>query len=144
MFRRQILVCVAGRKPLRSRRARRFRLFQFATHRQARSNVITGEYPHFGNVSSSFNATIANYVNSNLAQFKTDSVANLQARIEYHTVGNEKHAANASVHVHGKLEPEQINSRYISIIVRLDYFNGGANGTSLLQTFNYASKPAKR
>ena len=34
-------------------------------------------------------------------------------------------------------EPRQINDRYISVIVRIDYFDGGANGTSLLKTFNY-------
>ena len=98
---------------------------------------ITGEYPQFRNVSSSFNAAIANYVTSNLAQFKTDSVANLQARIATMPSGTKNTLPAQAFTFASSWTPEQINDQYISIVVRLDYFNGGANGAQLLKTFNY-------
>jgi D-alanyl-lipoteichoic acid acyltransferase DltB (MBOAT superfamily) len=88
-------------------------------------------------VSSSFNAAIANYVSSNLAQFKTDSDANWQARIDTMPSGTKNLLPPQAFTFASNWTPAQINNQYISIIVRLDYFNGGANGTQLLQTFNY-------
>jgi hypothetical protein len=98
---------------------------------------VTGEYPQLGNVSSSFNAAIANYVNSNLAQFQKDSDANWQARIDTMPSGTKNTLPAQSFAFSSAWTPEQINDRYISIIVRLEYFNGGANETQLLKTFNY-------
>jgi hypothetical protein len=99
--------------------------------------AVTGEYPQFGNVSSSFNAAIANYVTSNLTQFKTDSDANWQARIATMPKGTKNTLPAQAFTFMASWVPEQINGRYVSVIVRLDYFNGGANGTQLLKTFNY-------
>ena len=42
---------------------------------------IEGEYPQFVNASSSMNADIANFVETNLSQFKTSSQENWQARL---------------------------------------------------------------
>lgn len=98
---------------------------------------IEGSYPQFGNVSSSFNAAIANYVETNLVQFENDSVANLQARLATMPSGTTNPLPPQSFSFIASWQPAQITDQYISIIVRLDYFNGGANETSLLQTFNY-------
>jgi hypothetical protein len=98
---------------------------------------VTGEYPQFENASGSFNGAIADFVNSNLTQFKSDSVANQQAREATMPAGQKDTLPPQSFYFTSNWQPEQINSNYTSIIVRLDYFNGGANDTQLLKTFNY-------
>jgi hypothetical protein len=98
---------------------------------------VEGEYPQFGNASGSFNGAITDFVGSNLAQFKSDSEANQQARIATAPSGTSYELPPQSYYFSSSWEPEQINDNYISIIVRLDYFNGGANETQLLKTFNY-------
>lgn len=97
----------------------------------------TGEYPQFGNVSSSFNGAIAEFVNSNLAQFKQSSEENWQARLNTMPSGAKNTLPAQSFYFVSRWEPEQINNKYISVIVRINYFNGGANETQLLKTFDY-------
>jgi hypothetical protein len=98
---------------------------------------IEGEYPQFGNTSSSFNATIADFVRSNLAQFQSDSEANQKARMATEPSGTTYTLPPQSYYFTASWEPKQVNARYISVIVRIEYFNGGANETQLLKTFNY-------
>jgi hypothetical protein len=98
---------------------------------------IEGEYPQFVNVSSSMNAAITDFVDTNLSQFKTSSQENWQARLDTMPTGTVNTLPAQSFYFSSSWEPEQINNRYVSVIVRIDYFNGGANGTQLLKTFNY-------
>ena len=98
---------------------------------------ITGEYPQFDAAASNVNVAIANYVSSALTQFKSDAVANQQAREATMPAGLKDALPPQSFYFTTNWEPEQINSRYISIIVRIEYFDGGANETQLLKTFNY-------
>ena len=99
--------------------------------------AVTGEYPQFGNVTPDFNVAIASYVDANLSQFKTSAVQNWQARLATMPTGTVNTLPAQSFTFDTSWTPDQINSRYISIIVRLEYFDGGANETQLLQTFNY-------
>jgi hypothetical protein len=98
---------------------------------------VEGEYPQFANASSSMNAAIADFVNTNLSQFKTSSQENWQARLDTMPTGTANTLPAQSFYFSSSWEPGQINDHYISVIVRIDYFNGGANGTQLLKTFNY-------
>jgi hypothetical protein len=98
---------------------------------------VEGEYPQFANVSSSMNAAIADFVNTNLSQFKTSSQENWQARLDTMPTGTVNTLPAQSFYFSSSWEPQQINDRYVSVMVRIDYFNGGANDTQLLKTFNY-------
>ena len=98
---------------------------------------VTGEYPQFDEASPDFNAAIANYVTKNLTQFESDSNANWQARLDTMPTGTKNTLPAQSFTFGASWTPEQINDRYLSIIVRLEYFNGGANETQLLKAFNY-------
>ncbi len=98
---------------------------------------IAGEYPQFTDASADFNAAIANYVGNTLSEFKKDSEENWQARIDTMPTGTQNTLPAQAFTFSASWTPEQINKSYISIIVRLDYFNGGANGAQLLKTFNY-------
>ncbi len=99
--------------------------------------VVTGEYPQFGNVSAAMNGEIAGFVDSNLSQFKASAAENWQARLDTMPTGTVNTLPPQSFYFSSSWEPEQINGRYVSAIVRIDYFDGGANDTELLKTFNY-------
>jgi Protein of unknown function (DUF3298)/Deacetylase PdaC len=98
---------------------------------------ITGEYPQFGDASNNLNAAIANYIASNLAQFKSDAQANEQARQATMPPGSKETLPPQSFYFTSNWQPEQINGSFISIIARIEYYDGGANETQLLKTFNY-------
>jgi hypothetical protein len=98
---------------------------------------VEGEYPQFASASSSMNAAIADFITTNLSQFKTSSQENWQARTDTVPTGTVDTLPAQSFSFSSSWEPQQINDHYISVIVRVDYYNGGANGTQLLKTFNY-------
>lgn len=98
---------------------------------------ITGEYPQFGNASAEFNASISNFVNTNLAEF----TGNAQSAAA--TSGTAAQAASQSFAFDVSWQPEQINNNYISAIVRISYNDGGLGTTNLLQTFNYNVTPGE-
>jgi hypothetical protein len=98
---------------------------------------VTGEYPQFAGASDNFNAAIASYITSNLAQFKSDSTANQKAREATMPAGSKDTLPPQSFYFTVQWQPEQVNNRYISVIARIEYYNGGANETQLLRTFNY-------
>jgi hypothetical protein len=76
-------------------------------------------------------------VASDLAQFKQSSVENAQARMATAPSGTVQNLPPQSFTFNVSWEPAQINDRYISILVRVSYFDGGANGAEDLKAFNY-------
>lgn len=99
---------------------------------------IVMEYPQFAMASDAFNKEIAEWVNGKLADFKANAADNWKGRQDTMPAGQQKEAYPASPFTFAiTWESKQINAEAISIIVRMDSFEGGAHGNSELKTFNY-------
>jgi hypothetical protein len=98
---------------------------------------VTGEYPQFDGASSAFNAAVAHFITSNLGQFKIDAAANQKAREATMPAGSKDTLPPQSFYFTVQWQPEQVNEAFVSIVTRIEYYDGGANETQLLQTFNY-------
>lgn len=100
--------------------------------------TIAMEYPQFDMASSDFNGEIVKWANTSLADFKKNSVDNWKGRQDTIPAGQPKEKYPSSPFTFSiTWEPKQINANFISIIVRMDSYDGGANGRQELKTFNY-------
>lgn len=97
------------------------------------SPMVVAEYPQFPGLNPVLNQAISSSTLGLLAEFEQTSRANETAR--------EANGAPAlplsSYSFDASWQNAQVNSRYVSFIERYDYWNGGANDDSELQTFNY-------
>lgn len=96
------------------------------------------EYPQFDRASMEFNRSIEEYVTTSLVEFKTAAEENWKARQDTMPTGQPKaEYPEMPFTFSAAWMPKQINERYISIIVRIDSYEGGAHGRQELRTFNY-------
>lgn len=99
---------------------------------------IDAEYPQFEGVPDSINKPIELYVSEELAEFKTVAEENWKAQQETTPAGQARVEYPATPFTFmATWEPKQINKKYISMIVRIDAYEGGANARRELRTFNY-------
>ena len=99
---------------------------------------IDAEYPQFKGASDAFNRSIAKYVTDGIAEFKANAEENWKARQDTMPAGQPKEEFPTTPFTYSATwGQKQINGRYYSIIVRIDSYEGGANGRQELQTFNY-------
>ncbi len=97
---------------------------------------ISYEYPQFPSLPTDLNEAISSSTLSRVAEFKGDVTDNYAAR----NATAIKAEAGIPLNVYSFIsswQPAQINSRFISLIIRYDSYTGGANGNQDLQTFNY-------
>ncbi|MEO5635083.1 MAG: DUF3298 domain-containing protein [Candidatus Paceibacterota bacterium] len=103
-------------------------------------------YPQFKNVSTDFNQKIADIVNAGIENHKKDSGDNWKARYDTKLPGEkisqyppaaDKYPFSVS------WEPAQLNSSYISFILIISGFSGGAHGYQNIVSFNYDVKNQK-
>lgn len=100
--------------------------------------TIAMEYPQFDMASDAFNGEIADWVNSELSDFKKNSADNWKGRQDTTPPGQKKEAYPSSPFTFAiTWEAKQINENFISVIVRMDSYEGGAHGRQELKTFNY-------
>jgi hypothetical protein len=100
--------------------------------------AIAMEYPQFDDASDVFNREIAEWAGGKLASFKTNARDNWKGRQDTTPPGQPKQEYPESPFTFAVTwESKQINATAISIIVRMDSFEGGAHGNSELKTFNY-------
>jgi len=99
---------------------------------------INAQYPQFSLVDPAFNTKIATLINEKINTFKKNSTENWQARKETATP-EEKLGENPETPFYFKADwsPAQINKNYISFVVNIYSFSGGAHGDSEVYTFNY-------
>ncbi len=95
------------------------------------------EYPQFIALPDEFNASISGLVSQKLADFKKTSSDNWQARIATASPGSTPEIPKQPFYFSVGWEPKQINSRFVTFILRISSFDGGANGREELSTFNY-------
>lgn len=99
---------------------------------------IAMEYPQFDAASDTFNREIADWANGELANFKKDARDNWKARQDTTPPGQPKQDFPQTPFTFSiTWQPKQINGSTISIIARMDSYEGGAHGVSELKTFNY-------
>lgn len=99
---------------------------------------IQAEYPQFDNVDPTFNQEIEKMITDKINEFKTDSKENWEARRataspEYPVPENPEQPFDFQAF----WTPTQLNNKYISFVINLYYFSGGAHGNEEIFTFNY-------
>jgi len=105
---------------------------------------IQAEYPQFANIDSAFNKKISNLITDEIETFKKDAKDNYEARRATAT-SQEPLPENPETPFDfiGTWESTQLNDAYISFVIRLYYFAGGAHGVTEVHAFNYDLKKAK-
>jgi hypothetical protein len=102
--------------------------------------VFKVAYPQFKNTSTAFNKNIADIVTAGIAQQKKDSADNWKARYDTQSPGENipKLPAEADkFYFDTSWAPTQENNQYISFILTISAFEGGAHGYETLTSFNY-------
>lgn len=102
--------------------------------------VFKVTYPQFKNTSAEFNKKITDQVNAGIAQQQKDSADNWKARFDTQSKGENipqypKEADKFYFDVSWK--PTQENNQFISIILTVSAFEGGAHGYETLTSYNY-------
>ncbi|MCK9393187.1 MAG: DUF3298 and DUF4163 domain-containing protein [Candidatus Paceibacterota bacterium] len=103
---------------------------------------INAQYPQFTLADSSFNAKISNIINEKISEFKKNSEDNLKAVKETATAENPA-PTDWQFYFKADWTPVQINKDYISFVVNMYYFSGGAHGNNEVYAFNYDLKNKK-
>lgn len=96
-----------------------------------------GEYPSFPSAPQ-LNQEVSNFVGTELSQFETNVAQTWQAEQATLPKGTPPQTNPPSpFEFILSWEPAQLNTHYISFVVRIGADEGGANSTDLVQTFNY-------
>lgn len=99
---------------------------------------IQAEYPQFKGADESFNQKISDLVTGQIETFKKDAKDNWEARRA--TATPENPIPENPTEPFDFIETwtsTQINDRYISFLINIYYFSGGAHGLTQLYAFNY-------
>lgn len=98
---------------------------------------IQVEYPQFANLDS-FNKEISDTITNKIDTFKKDAKDNYEARRETAPTSSPLPESPAQpFDFIASWKPAQINDSYISFVVNLYYFSGGAHGLNETYAFNY-------
>jgi hypothetical protein len=106
---------------------------------ESKYGKVIGSYPVFKNVDSSFNDKIRNNITIAQAEFENNAKENWQARLKT-KLPNEKISEfpeDGEMYFGVETEYVQVNSKYISILIRINGFSGGAHGYENLYSYNY-------
>jgi len=99
---------------------------------------ISAEYPQIDKVSPEFNDKIKSLVDTRIVDFKKASEDNWRARKETsapdENLGEYPEKPFYSII---SWEPIQLNDKYISFVLHLEFFEGGANANQIVFAFNY-------
>ena len=99
---------------------------------------IQVEYPQFGNIAAAFNNHVSSLITGEIVTFKKNAKDNWDARIATTPPSQtipENPAAPFDFIVNWK--PIQLNQEYLSFVINIYYFSGGAHGLDEVYAFNY-------
>ena len=104
---------------------------------QATSEYATanGEYPQFDNASVAFNKTIQNTVQQAIDEHFLISEENQKAMEATDSAANEFISEPYPLTV--SFDTAISNERFISVLVQIEHYSGGAHGSSSIHTFTY-------
>jgi len=119
-------------------------LFVEAIHQTDNFYDIQVEYPQFNNTGENFNKKISDLITEKIETFKKESKDNYEARRT--TAPTEEPLPENPLSPFDFIcewEPVQINDDYLSFVIRIYYFVGGAHGANEIYAFNYDLKNKK-
>jgi|GEM_PF-1650496 len=104
--------------------------------------TIAAEFLQFDTVDPSFNQKIESLVNEKVSGFRKTAEANWKARMETAKPGTEP-PKSPPFYLSISWSPTQLNAQYISFVIRLEAYEGGANARQEIFAFNYDVKNEK-
>lgn len=96
---------------------------------------VSAEYPQFSGAPNEFNKNIENYMQQSIAEYKKTVSENWQMRKANDSKLGE--FPDQLWSYTGTWIPTQLNNKYISFLIKVDSFNGGANLNQDMKSFNY-------
>jgi hypothetical protein len=99
---------------------------------------IQVEYPQFRDIAAAFNDQVSAFITGEIDTFKKNTKDNWDARIATTPPGQtvpENPAAPFDFIANWK--PVQLNKEYLSFVINIYYFSGGAHGLNEVYAFNY-------
>ena len=99
---------------------------------------IQAEYPQFETASPDFNQEIATLISGKIDSFKKQSLDNWKARLDTIPAGKPvpQNPEEPFTFI-ASWEAAQLNTAYLSLVIKIYYFSGGAHGNEEIHAFNY-------
>ena len=99
---------------------------------------IQVEYPQFKDINATFNDQISAFITGEIDRFKKNAKENWDARIAT-TPPGQTVPENTAVPFDfiANWKPVQLNKRYLSFVINIYSFSGGAHGLNKVYAFNY-------
>ena len=99
---------------------------------------VYAEYPQFETADPDFNQEIATLISGKIDSFKKESLDNWKARLD--TMPADKPVPKSPEQPFefiASWQAAQLNNEYISLLIKIYYFSGGAHGNEEIYAFNY-------
>ena len=99
---------------------------------------VQAEYPEFETAGTDFNQEIATLISGKINSFKEESRDNWKARLD--TMSADKPLPKGPQQPFVFLaswQSAQLNTQYLSLVIKIYYFSGGAHGNEEIHAFNY-------
>lgn len=99
---------------------------------------IHAEYPQFETADPDFNQEIAVLISGKIDSFKKESLDNWKSRLD--TMPADKplpKGPEQPFEFIASWQSAQLNNKYLSLLIRIYYFTGGAHGNEEIYAFNY-------
>lgn len=99
---------------------------------------IYAEYPQFETADPDFNQEIAALISGKIDSFKKESLDNWKARLD--TMPADKPVPKdpeQPFEFIASWQAAQLNNEYLSLLIKIYYFSGGAHGNEEIHAFNY-------
>jgi len=99
---------------------------------------IQVEYPQFGDIAAAFNNQVSSLITGEIVTFKKNAKDNWDARIAT-TPPSQTVLENpaAPFDFIANWKPVQLNKEFLSFVINIYYFSGGAHGLNEVYAFNY-------
>lgn len=99
---------------------------------------VQAEYPEFQTADRDFNQEIATLISDKIDGFKKESMDNWKARLD--TIPSGKPVPqnpDEPFEFIASWQAPQLNNTYLSFVIKIYYFTGGAHGNEEIHAFNY-------
>jgi len=99
---------------------------------------IRAEYPQFQTAGTDFNQEIATLISGKIDNFKKQSLDNWKARLDTIPTGKSvpQNPEQPFTFI-ASWQSAQLNNTYLSLMIEIYYFSGGAHGNEEIHAFNY-------
>lgn len=99
---------------------------------------VQAEYPEFETAGTDFNQEIATLVSEKINSFKKESMDNWKSRLDTIPAGKPAPENPEQPFVFlASWQSAQLNTQYLSLVIKMYYFSGGAHGNEEIHAFNY-------